>query len=71
MRGSDDKIIKTILFWKPTSMILRGRPRKRKRWMDVVEEDLKRIGVNDWRNIIYDREKLREAVMVDKLLKSR
>jgi len=36
--------------------------------MDVVEENLKRIGVNDWRNIIHDREKWREAVMATKTL---
>jgi hypothetical protein len=36
--------------------------------MDVVEENLKRIVVNDWRNIIYDREKWREVVMVAKTL---
>jgi hypothetical protein len=33
----------------------------------VVEEDLKRIGVNDWRNIIH-REKWREVVMAAKTL---
>ena len=66
MRGSDMKIIKTVMSWKPTGKRPRGRPRKR--WMDVVEEDLKRIGVNDWRNIIHDREKWREVVMAAKTL---
>jgi hypothetical protein len=64
MHGSDGKIIKTVLSWKP--MAKRPRERLRKRWMDVVEEDLKRIGVNDWRNIIHDREKWREIVMAAK-----
>jgi hypothetical protein len=36
--------------------------------MDVAEEDLKRIGVNDWKNIIHDKEKWREVVMVAKTL---
>jgi len=29
--------------------------------MDVVEEYLKRVGVNDWRNIIHDLEKWHEV----------
>jgi hypothetical protein len=36
--------------------------------MDVVEEDLKRIGIDDWRNIIHNREQWREVVMVAKTL---
>jgi len=35
----------------------------------VIEEDLKRVGVNDWRNkIIHDREKWHEVVMAPKTL---
>jgi hypothetical protein len=45
MHGSDNKIIKTLMSWKPTSKRQRGRPRKS--WMDVVEEDLKRIGIDN------------------------
>ncbi|VVC34675.1 HMG-I/HMG-Y, DNA-binding, conserved site [Cinara cedri] len=66
MRGSDDKIIKTVMSWKPTGKRPRGRPRKR--WIDVVEEDLKRIGIDDWRNIIHDREKWHGVVMAAKTL---
>jgi len=36
----------------------RGRPRKR--WLDIVEEDLKTVGVKEWKEIIQDREKLRD-----------
>jgi hypothetical protein len=42
MCGSDVKIIKTVMPWKPMDKRPQGRPRKR--WMDIVEEDLKRIG---------------------------
>jgi hypothetical protein len=52
MHGSDNKIIKTVMSWKLTGKRLRGCPRKR--WMDVVKKDLKRIGIDDWRNIIHD-----------------
>ncbi|VVC40511.1 Hypothetical protein CINCED_3A021469 [Cinara cedri] len=55
MRGSDDNITKAVLFWKPTGKRPRGCLRKR--WMDMAKEDLKRIVVNDWRNIIHDRKK--------------
>lgn len=63
MRGSDDRIVKTVLSWKSTGKRPRGRPRKR--WLD---EDLKRIGVNDWRNLIHNRGKWREVVMAAKTL---
>lgn len=43
MREGNDKITKTVPSWKPTGKRPRGRPRKRR--MDVVEEDLKRIGI--------------------------
>ncbi|VVC24148.1 Hypothetical protein CINCED_3A003752 [Cinara cedri] len=66
MHESDDKIIKTVMSWKPTGKRPRERPRKR--WMDVVEEDLKRIGIDDWRNIIHDGEKWRGVVMATKTL---
>jgi len=42
----------------------RGRPRKR--WIDVVEENSKRIAVNDWRNIINNRDKWHEIMMAAK-----
>jgi len=41
MRRSEDDISRTILNWKPMGKRPRGRPRKR--WTDVVEEDLERL----------------------------
>jgi len=43
------------LEWKPQGKIPRGRPRKR--WIDVVEEDLKILGVEDWRETAQDRDR--------------
>jgi len=66
MRGNYDNIIKAVMSWKPTEKRPRERPRKR--WMDVIEEDLKKIRVNYWRNIIHDWKKLCEVVMAAKTL---
>lgn len=55
MWRSENDISRTILNWKPLGKRPRGRPRKR--WMDVVEEDLERLGVQEWREIVQDREK--------------
>lgn len=44
----------------------RGRPRKR--WLDTVEEDLKKIGVREWRTLVHNREEWRQIVMAAKTL---
>jgi hypothetical protein len=67
MRRSEDDISRTILNWKPMGKRLRGRPRKR--WMDVAEEDLKRLGLQEWREVVQDREKWRGIVMAAKTLR--
>jgi len=54
IRRSEDDISRTILNWKPMGKRPRGRPRKR--WLDVVEEDLERLGVQEWRKVVQDRE---------------
>jgi len=40
LRRSEDDINRVVLEWKPTGKRPRGLPRKR--WLDVVEEDLNR-----------------------------
>jgi len=47
----------------------RPRERPRKRWLDVVEEDLERLGVQEWREVVQDHEKWREIVMAAKILR--
>lgn len=64
MRGNNNNIVKEVISWKLTRK--RPRRRSRKRWMDVIEKDLERIGMTNWRNIIQNREKWREIVMTAK-----
>lgn len=44
-----------------------GRPRKR--WMDFMEEDLERLGVQEWREVVQDGEKWRDVVIAAKTLR--
>uniref|UniRef100_A0A2S2P2T1 Endonuclease-reverse transcriptase n=1 Tax=Schizaphis graminum TaxID=13262 RepID=A0A2S2P2T1_SCHGA len=53
MRRGENETVRVALEWKPKGKRPKGRPRKR--WIDVVEEDLKILGVEDWRGIVQDR----------------
>ncbi|VVC43236.1 Hypothetical protein CINCED_3A011484 [Cinara cedri] len=53
MRKGENKTVRAALVWTPEWKRPRGRPRKR--WIDVVEEDLKTLGVENWREIVQDR----------------
>jgi len=55
VRRRENEIVRATLEWKPIGKRLRGRPRKR--WMDVVEEDLKILGVENWRETVQDRDR--------------
>lgn len=37
---------------KPKGKKPQGRPRKR--WLDIVEKDLKDLGVQEWKEIVQD-----------------
>lgn len=52
--------------WKPQGKTYR---KIQKRWIDVVGEDLKSLGVENWRNVVQDRDKLRSVIMTAKTLK--
>jgi hypothetical protein len=41
------------MIWRPVEKRPRGRPRTR--WEDQIHEDIKRIGIEDWRGHIQDR----------------
>lgn len=65
-RNEDDNISKTVLNWR----LMKKLPRviSRKRWLDI-EEDLERLGVQEWMELVQDREKLMDIVMVAKTLR--
>ena len=44
LRMSDNKTVKQVFRWEPSSRRSRGRPKKR--WMNCVEEDLHRAGIS-------------------------
>lgn len=67
MRRGENEAVRVPLEWKPKGKRPRRRPRKR--WINVVEEDLKTLGVKDWRGIIQDRGRWRSVVMTAKTLK--
>ena len=46
--------------WKPYKTRPAGRPRLR--WMDRVEEDLKRVGIVVWRAKVEDRQEWNRTV---------
>jgi hypothetical protein len=53
MRKNEKETVRTVLEWRLTGK----RPRvslKKKRWLDIVEENLKKIGVREWRTIVHN-----------------
>jgi endonuclease/exonuclease/phosphatase family metal-dependent hydrolase len=52
-RRDTQHILRKTLNWRPVEGRPRGRPRIR--WEDQIHEDIRRIGIEDWRNKIQDR----------------
>jgi hypothetical protein len=57
----DTAIPKKMLYGKLYATRHRGRPKTR--WVDFVSTDLRRIGINEWRDRARDREAWRRIVM--------
>ena len=52
----DNRLTKIVHQWKPTGKRSRGRPNKR--WMDCIEEDLRRAGVTKCGQKTAERERM-------------
>lgn len=58
--------IRLVLQWTPEGKRPRGRPRKR--WIDVIENDLEDLALLNWRDLVQDQDKWNGFVMVVKTL---
>lgn len=53
-RRPDEEPIKRILLQNP--MNSRRKDKSRTRWLDVVKQDLQRLGINNWKEKAKDRD---------------
>jgi len=59
-RMTNERVAKTIYKWKPYATRQKGRPRVR--WEDDVRNDLRKMGVNNWKQTTQERKKWEEII---------
>lgn len=50
-----------VFEWKLQGKIPRGR--RRKKWLDGVEENLRELGIEDWEKTVHDRDRWCDIVV--------
>ena len=53
MQMEGKRIPKRVLEWKPTGR--RNRGKRRKRWIEDIEEDIQIMGIRGWRKLCKER----------------
>ena len=61
-------MVKAMHSWKPISKRPTGRPKIR--WEDDVKKDIQRLEVPNWKTLVQDRRRWKEAVEKAKILRS-
>jgi len=59
-RMTNEKMAKTIYKWKPYATRLKGRARVR--WEDDVRNDLRKMGVTNWKQRTQERKQWNEII---------
>jgi hypothetical protein len=59
-RMPDGIVAKSMYKWKPYATRLKGRPRLR--WEDDVRNDLKKMGVKNWKKRVQERNHWKEII---------
>jgi len=59
-RMPDERVVKSIYKWKPNATRPKGRPRLR--WDDDVRDDLRKMGVNNWKQKAQERKPWRGKI---------
>jgi hypothetical protein len=59
-RMPDGRVAKSIYKWKPYATRLKGRPRLR--WENDVRNDLKKMGVKNWKQRVQERNQWKEII---------
>ena len=65
---TNERVAKTIYKWKPYATRLKGRPRVR--WEDDVSNDLRKMGVSNWKQRTQERKQWKGIIEQSKITKS-
>lgn len=66
IRMDNSRAVKRTLLTNCGTIGTRARGRPRKRWIENVEEDVKKLQVNDWKRVAEDRQQWRTVVLTAK-----